>query len=178
MSKEICLIIFMTFGDNLKLLSQCLSTSSPRTQMSGWVRVTYRYGKGSRANLRPRVQPQRVVVPSDYDYAFASLLWSFNNSKWCAEFYKTFASLLSAFTRKKNTIPGVTKKHMAKWLVLKWSGEDVVKFLNINKSLEALWDICKKTPWKKMVESITSTKWRKNWQLHDLLAMKSHSKNK
>ena len=29
---------------------------------------------------------------------------------------------------------------MAKWQVLKWSGEDTVKFLNIYRNFEALWD--------------------------------------
>ena len=37
---------------------------------------------------------------------------------------------------------GVTKKDMAKWEVLKWSGEDIVKFLNICRNFEALWDTC------------------------------------
>ena len=32
-----------------------------------------------KANLRPPGQSQRVIVPSDYDYAFASLLSAFAN---------------------------------------------------------------------------------------------------
>ena len=45
---------------------------------------------------------------------------------------------------KKSTgyMQGVTKKDMAKWEVLKWSGEDIVKFLNICRNFEALWDTC------------------------------------
>ena len=33
---------------------------------------------------------------------------------------------------KKRNIPSVTKKGKAKWQVLKWSGENIVKFSNIN----------------------------------------------
>ena len=34
------------------------------------------------------------------------------------------------------------KKDMAKRQVLKWSGEDFVKFLNKYRNCEALWDTC------------------------------------
>ena len=34
---------------------------------------------------------------------------------------------------------------MAKGQVLKWSGEDIVKFLNMYKNFDALWDTLMKT---------------------------------
>ena len=43
---------------------------------------------------------------------------------------------------KKSNIPGVTKKDMAKWQILKWSEEDIVKFWNIFRNFEALWNTC------------------------------------
>ena len=41
---------------------------------------------------------------------------------------------------KKSNIPDVTEKDKANRQVLKWSGEDIVKLLNIYRNFEALWD--------------------------------------
>ena len=39
---------------------------------------------------------------------------------------------------EKRNMPSVTQKDMAMWQVLKWSGESIVKFLNIYRLFNAL----------------------------------------
>ena len=82
-------------------------------------------------NLRPRDQSQRVIVPSDC--AFVSLLLVFYELKVVYPVLQNIRELIvSIYELKKYCyMLGAAKKEMTKWQVLKWSGEDVAKFLNV-----------------------------------------------
>ena len=80
--------------------------------------ANYRYGKGKKMNLGPRGQSQRVIIPSDYDYAFASFIINVYELKVIYRVLQNISELIVSIYELKKVIYRVLQKRI-------WQSEKV-----------------------------------------------------